>query len=84
MAYKNKEGKWACMFCNKTFTDPNMANAHRDTEHDFVLLPLTKIELANLMHFITFSNGNKELIPRELFERMNKFLRTRKNNIEMK
>jgi hypothetical protein len=60
MAIKNKEGKYTCMFCNKTFTNSILADSHRDTEHDWLLLPILTEDLNRLVQFI-FSKDEKVL-----------------------
>jgi hypothetical protein len=52
MAIKVKKGVYKCLFCNFTSGDPKVVDAHRDSEHEYILLPITKEELARLIQFI--------------------------------
>ena len=82
MSIKNeKTGKWGCMFCLEEFIRAIDAESHQQT-HDFVLVPMLKSEISGLVQYIYQSDGNKELIPYKVIERMKRLQRHTKNKYE--
>jgi hypothetical protein len=72
MAIKNdKTGFYMCMFCLEEFPRAMDADVHQKT-HDFVLVPLLKSEISNLILYLYNSDGNKELLSRDMIIRMRK------------
>ena len=75
-------GKFKCIFCDYTHTSSGMVDAHRDTEHDYVLVPMLQDDLARLIQFMyTKEDG---LITERLYVTLRDYLnhgnRRKKNN----
>ncbi len=85
MAIKTRTG-YQCLFCDKEFTSEILADAHRDKEHDFVLLPILKEELIKLYSYLNQSNlfeGNMQKSD-YLSPRLLKRIRQLSNNLRQK
>lgn len=75
MAIKLKNGRYQCSMCDKVFVNPMVADAHRDNEHDLIIVQMDKPELWRLLQFIyKYGSFDPELLPSKLIERMQKLL----------
>jgi hypothetical protein len=82
MSIKLKNGKYRCMFCLEEFNRSMDADSHQASFHDFVLVPMLKSEISDLLQYLIRSNGDKELIPPELFKRLRNMQKLSKNRYE--
>ncbi len=62
---------YKCLFCSYTDPNPSLVNDHQHQNHEFVLLPITKQELAKLMMF--FFTKDEALISEDLYKRIRSY-----------
>ena len=55
MAIKTRDGKYKCLYCERTYTHPEMADACRE-EHDIKYLPISEEDLNKLANYIMHPN----------------------------
>jgi hypothetical protein len=72
MSIKMKDGSYKCLFCDYRNNNPLYVNDHRDQEHDFVLVPMTRDMLFRLMQFIF--TKDESLITEQLYKLLQMYL----------
>lgn len=80
MAIKLSNGKFRCMFCNFTDNSAIIVDAHRDKEHDFVLVPLLREDIVRLQQFIM--TKDEKLITERLWNTIRTYAKFRMKQFE--
>jgi hypothetical protein len=65
MAIKKRDGSYKCFFCDFKDKSPMKVQAHIDTTHEYVVLPIQVSDLNRLLQFIYLKDDsllNPELI----------------------
>jgi hypothetical protein len=73
MTIKKKDGSYQCFFCDFKDKSPMKVQAHVDTEHEYVVLPIQLDDLNRLIQFIYLKDDS--LISPKLLETMKYYIR---------
>lgn len=73
MAIKRKDGLYQCFFCDFKDKSPMKVQAHIDTEHEYVVLPIQLEDLNKLIQFIYLKDDR--LISLQLLNTMKYYIR---------
>jgi len=71
MAIKLEKNKWRCDFCNETFATNVLADAHRDTAHSVIYVPIFEDDLNRLLMFLY--RKDDQLLTKTLVETIQKY-----------